>query len=73
MVNLHATKRIESAKIFARKHLWKFSSDLVAIRLRIAGQNTVVDIDSHNRKSPIVFPNGENALVSKELFKPVVS
>ena len=73
MVNLHATKRIKSAKIFTRKHLEKLSPDLVAIRLGVACQNTVVDIDSHNCKSPIVIPNGENALVSEELFETVIS
>ena len=43
------------------------------MRLRIAGQRAVVNIYSHNRKSPIVFPSGENALVSKELCETVSS
>jgi hypothetical protein len=41
--------------------------------LKAAAQRAVVNIYSHNRKSPIVFPNGENASVSKELCEIVIS
>jgi hypothetical protein len=73
VVDLHATKSIKPTKVFARKHLQKFSSNLVTTRLRIAGQHAVVNIYSHNSKRPIIFPNGKNTLVSKELFKTVSS
>ena len=69
MLDLHAAKGIKAAKVLAGKHRQKFCADLVAVSLRIASQYAVIDIYSHNGECEVIFPNGENALVSKELLK----
>tara|TARA_B100000768_G_scaffold144599_1_gene137183 strand:+ start:1324 stop:1560 length:237 start_codon:yes stop_codon:yes gene_type:complete len=69
MLDLHAAKGIKAAKVLAGKHRKKFSADLVAISPRIASQDAVIDIYSHNSECKVIFPNCENALVSKKLLK----